>query len=213
MGKDFKIGDETDQQLVTAIAHQYLRAESAFARFLQYSSGEYHRTKTEDLHLNRIFIPERQWEVDVYNAYADFLHHLYEYEIGCFKRTLKSLSKIDYRIADRMINREANVYRNNCISLIKSGESKKFGLNDISYYEEPVPEEFGKLFREARNMNVHADIRRVKSGYMTDYFEKYQKFTLFVFFLGYDHCSNPNPTSIQWNDITKFASAIFNSNR
>lgn len=39
--KKFIAGDETDRQLVITIAHQFLRAESAFARFVNYSIGNY----------------------------------------------------------------------------------------------------------------------------------------------------------------------------
>ncbi len=199
---------QTDQQLVIAIAHQFLRAESAFARFLKYMSGYNPSNKILESNVNRIFTPERQWQVDVYNAYADFIHHLYEYIIGCFKREANSLEKIRTEHSDILIVREAEKYRNLCLRLIKEKKDKEYGLNDISYYIDPVPEDFGMAFRNARNMNAHADIRRVKSGYMADYFTKYHKYTLYLYFFGYSFWSNDNPSAIQWEDITKFAEII-----
>ncbi|MBP9886013.1 MAG: hypothetical protein KBF93_06935 [Leptospiraceae bacterium] len=159
--KSFNAGDETDKQLVIAISHQFLRAESAFARFINYMSSYPPLDKVLELEVNRIFIPERQWQVDVYNAYADFIHHLYEYMIGCFKRGVNSLDDIDHKRSDILIVREAEKYRNQCLVRIRENKDKEYGLNDISYYIDPVPEDFGMAFRNARNMNAHADIRRV----------------------------------------------------
>ena len=171
-------------------------------------SGYYPPKRILESNLNRMFMPERQWQVDVYNSYADFIHHLYEYMIGCFKRDANSLEKIRHEHSDCLLVREAEKYRSLCLWLIKEKQDKEYGLNDISYYIDPVPEDFGTAFRNARNMNAHADIRRVKSNYMADYFVKYHKYTLYLYNYGYKYWSNSNPSEIQWDDITKFAELI-----
>lgn len=206
----FALGDEIDQQLCITISHQFLRAESAFARFLQCRSGKNIDIYKKNDPIERIFNSERQIQVDTYNAYVDFIHHLYEYIIACFKRDQKSLKNIDYKITDKRINREANKYRKQCITLIDNGLSEQYGLNSKEYYLDEVPCTFGTEFRKARNINVHADIRRVKTGFMTDFYKKYHKFVLFIFFFGYGYWSNPNPENIDWKDITEFAKIIDN---
>lgn len=158
--------------------------------------------------INRIFVPEKQWEVDVYNSYADFIQNLYEYIIGCFKRDSNSLKDISYKISDALIVREAEKYRKQCLWQIDQKNEMNHGLNDRIYYEEPIPVDFGEKFRNARNMNVHSDTRRVSSGFMADYFSKYHKFTLYIFFLGYQYWGSQNTSSIDLEDISKFARLI-----
>ena len=74
---------------------------------------------------------------------------------------MNSLDDIDHKRSDILIVREAEKYRNQCLVRIRENKDKEYGLNDISYYIDPVPEDFGMAFRNARNMNAHADIRRV----------------------------------------------------
>jgi hypothetical protein len=205
--QDFRLGDETDQRLVIAISHQFLRAESAFARLNRYIARPSQLSSV--VTPLRLFQDERQWEIDVYNAYVDFLQNLYEYLIACFKRDRHSLADIDYKDTDTLIRIEAEKYHRNCLLLIAAGRGAEFGLNHKEYYEEPVPSDFGTKFRYARNMNTHADVRRVDTGFMAKFFQGYHRFVMNLFFLGYGHWSADNEKTIPWKDISEFAKIVF----
>ena len=91
----FEKGDATDRALVTAIAHEFILCKDSFERFTQYAG------------LNIMGKRDKLTKIRSHDAYASFLHHLYEFYVGCIKRDLHDLKDIDYRRLDRIFNAEA----------------------------------------------------------------------------------------------------------
>lgn len=57
-------------------------------------------------------------------------------------------------------------------------------VNDISYYKESVPQDFGQRFREIRNNNSHVDLRRVSGGTrltLKEFIDQYHKFVFSLY--------------------------------
>ena len=92
----FNAGDDTAQALRTALIHEFFRAEDAFTDFVD------PRNMTVAAHT------DRRIAYRAYNSYARFIHHLYEFYIGCFKWGFLSTAQIDKWQADRLIQDETS---------------------------------------------------------------------------------------------------------
>ena len=88
----FQIGDATDTALCIAIKHEFLRCEDAFKEFA--SAGTAMVMQGEN----------RRIAYTAYNAYARFVHHLYEFIAAL--STFAADTKMDSRcIQDSLKNR------------------------------------------------------------------------------------------------------------
>lgn len=70
----FEIGDETDRQLVQGLQHEIMRCRRAYAEFSACAPALLAGRR------------ERQLSYVAYNAYARYIHHLYEFLLGCGSR-------------------------------------------------------------------------------------------------------------------------------
>jgi hypothetical protein len=70
----FQIGDTTDTALCVALKHEFLRCDDAFNDFA--SSAKIMITQGEN----------RRIAYKTYNAYARFIHHLYEFMLSAVAR-------------------------------------------------------------------------------------------------------------------------------
>ncbi|MFB5652831.1 hypothetical protein ACE5IS_19495 [Leptospira wolffii] len=199
----FEIGDSTDHKLVRVISHEFSRAKDAFMLF-QYFSIEYFKAEEK----NKKSISDSV-KIHIYDSYSDFLKHLYEQFVACFKRDNRSTADIKYDRLDFLINWEVKKYNNRMISLFNAGLDGQFGLNDKSYYEESVPNDFGKKLREMRNMHSHSDTRRIDGNRLANFYRDYHKYALALYYTSLDHWDIRETTHRDWKDIESFADLIF----
>ena len=119
----------------------------------------------------------------LYSAYSRFVVHLYEFYVACFKRDQGSMKRIDPEVLDMRLTAEVEKLMRNMCSLIENGRAPDW-VNDISYYKEPVPQDFGEKFRSVRNNAAHVDPRRAGGGNrisLKEFLDNYHKFLFFLF--------------------------------
>jgi hypothetical protein len=87
----FQIGDATDTALCIALKHEFLRCDDAFKEFA--SAGTAMITQGEN----------RRIAYATYNAYARFVHHLYEFTLGAAARDRQNTAKLKHDFAERYI--------------------------------------------------------------------------------------------------------------
>lgn len=165
----FAISDTVDQHLTTAIAHEYLKCRDCFNLFVHNESVKT-RVKTKEIRIRS------------YNLYSDFLLHLYEFYVGCFKRDRNSTEDIHWSDLDKLFTSEAQKLINNTAERIRNGRAPAWE-NDISYYQVSVPDNFGMHFRRIRNRHGHVDHKRSSGEEITlsEFFKKYHKFIYLLY--------------------------------
>jgi len=114
----FEIGDTTDQALTTTV-HELALCKESFDRFV-YFAGQ-----------NILGDDSKKIKIQSYNSYASFLHHLYEFYIGCIKRELRDTSSPKIDISDRIVNSEAEKLLKNKRHAIENDYAPEWG-NHIS---------------------------------------------------------------------------------
>jgi len=85
---------EQDKNLCLVLAHEYRRCDQAFIDFLEHASNQIGLGWTKHNALS------------TYDAYARFLHHLYEFYVGCYKRDKRNLKTINHSDLDILFTQE-----------------------------------------------------------------------------------------------------------
>ncbi len=186
--------DATDNALTVTAAHDYLRAQAAWELFLQLSSDNING-KEDKRHL-----------LAMYDAYARFVHHLYEFYVACIKRNRQSTSDIPHPERDRILQVEASKLMNNRAARIRRGDAPSLE-NSPEYYETPVPPYFAEHFRTVRNRTAHADYRRSlpTSGIsLADFFRQYHRYILLLFEEAHFVWNVKDVENFDWGEITEF---------
>jgi hypothetical protein len=142
----FRIGDATDAALCVALKHEFLRCEDSFDDFA--SSATLMIARGEN----------RRIAYRTYNAYARFIHHLYEFLMGAAKRDYHDTAQLKWQSAQRYVSGHAQRLLTNRRTAILNGSAPAWE-NGISYYPERIPATFGRRFRQLRN---------IASGHVTD---------------------------------------------
>lgn len=164
----FTLGDETDKALCIALKHEFLRCDEAFKQFA--SAGEELIMKGQD----------RRRALNAYDAYARFVHHLYEFALCAIARERHDASTLQAVDADKYIasflHRSLRKRRDAILdSTAPSWE------NHISAFPESIPPTLPEEFRRARNIALaHAGIKRPKLN-MSEFYDRYHKF-LHIFY-------------------------------
>lgn len=171
----FEIGDKTDQDLCYAITHEYLRCDDAFKLFVKYSEIMILQGKNLEISYR------------AYNAYASFIHHLYEFILGCQARrnknteitNKKGLEKL--KVIESFITSHAQRVMDGYRDSIKRGDAPSW-VNDISYYDVIVPAEFASDFRKYRNkISGHVSYERTSKLNLSEFYQKYHKFLYYLY--------------------------------
>jgi len=189
--------NEQQEQLRLVLAHEYRRCDQAFLDFLDHS--------TNQLGLGW----SKENALSTYDSYARFLHHLYEFYVGCFKRNKDSLVRISHTELDDLFQTEAEKIMGLHRWRIERGDADKLE-NHISYYETPVPEEFAIDFRQTRNRIAHTDLRRSGANdalTLPEFFEKHHKFILILYEEPYG-LWHVRAESYDWGEIEKFGKTV-----
>ncbi|WP_425668768.1 hypothetical protein ACPSL3_10190 [Vibrio owensii] len=173
----FQAGDETNLLLVKAIYHEFCRCQDAFEQFMRVSNVMILKGHTPEV------------AYFAYNSYTSFLHHLYEMSIALRHRELGDTSpslkgtkfKKQHERHDAYFNGLAQRIMDRYAHNIKKGIAPVW-VNDLSYYEVSVPDDFGKDFRHIRNKTLaHVDPRRVRDYDLTEFYSKYHKFVYEIY--------------------------------
>lgn len=163
----FAVGDATDRLLAAALTHEMIRCQAAFERFT-FAAG---RNVMGDEKIAR--------RIECHDAYADFLRHLYEFYVACFKRDRGDAADIDAPRLDRLFNFEAEKMLRRKRDAIEHGHAPDWE-NAISVYRVAVPPEFGQQFRRLRNAHSHTSTKRVAPGKDWSVFQFFKRCHLFV---------------------------------
>lgn len=195
----FQIGNEIDEDLCIAISHEFLRCEEAFNRFYFYAIEMVRKVK------------DRTVSFYAYNAYSDFIHHLYEFMVACCSRDCQNTNIADNKKRTKVIEKyiNSNVQRllNKRREYILNGTSPKWE-NDISYYPEKVPNEFAEEFRRYRNKTIgHASYERASKLSLSRFYNEYHKYLHLLYCDGF--CwKNKNNELADLKEITDFSILI-----
>ncbi|WP_155419562.1 hypothetical protein, partial [Ralstonia solanacearum] len=134
----FKVGDDVDRALCVAIRHEFLRCDDAFKEF----------AKSAELMIMRG--ENRRIAYTTYNAYARFIHHLYEFLLGAIQRDRNDTGKLHFELADKYVQGYAQRVVTNRREAILNGTAPSWE-NHISVYPERIPAEFASRFKLFRN--------------------------------------------------------------
>ncbi|MEY9607060.1 hypothetical protein ABIF74_011813 [Bradyrhizobium japonicum] len=164
----FTIGDETDKALCVALKHEFLRCDEAFKQFA--SAGEELIMQGQD----------RRRAYKAYDAYARFVHHLYEFARCAIARDRYDVSTLPAIEADKYIASSMQRSLQKRRDAILGGTAPSWE-NHISAFPESIPPSLPAEFRRARNIALaHAGIKRPKLN-MSDFYNRHHKF-LHIFY-------------------------------
>jgi len=170
----FTAGDATDSALCIAIHHEFLRCDEAFKEFA--SSAETMIMQGSD----------RRLSYKTYNAYARFVHHLYEFAMGAVQRDLSETDPLKHpthkphEMADKYINGIVQRILTNKREAILSGNAEPWE-NHISAYPEKIPDGFAQDFRRLRNTaSGHVKHQRTHLS-MSKFYEENHKFLYLLY--------------------------------
>lgn len=194
----FAIGDATDRALTTTLVHELLLCKASFERFVFFAK------------LNIAGRREKTVKISCHDAYASFLHHLFEFYVGCVKRDVRDTTDIKAETIDKVINNEARKALQNRVDAIRTGRAPAWE-NHISTYQVDVPLEFGTQFRRIRNRTAHASTRRSDPGSdlpLAKFYEQYHLFAYLLYGSAQWLWSVKDVESFDWKAIEQFDLAI-----
>jgi hypothetical protein len=164
----FKTGSDTDTAICIALKHEFLRCDEAFNQFA--SAATILITQGDD----------RRRAFNAYNAYSQFIHHLYEFALCAITRERGDTGKLEAVEAERYIASFLQRSLRKRRDAILDGTAPSWE-NHISAFPENIPPELPSAFRRARNIaNGHAGTKR-SSLNLSDFYDRYHKF-LHIFY-------------------------------
>ncbi|SJM90903.1 conserved hypothetical protein [Crenothrix polyspora] len=187
----FEAGDDIDSNHCIVLVHEFFRCEESFKEFALL--GETMITQGRN----------RELSCKTYNAYARFIHHLYEFMLGCIAREVKNTDvngfmkdcireakkvkdvKIDHtKLLDNYVHSHTQRILNKRRASIIEGTAPCWE-NHISYYPESVPHDFAPEFRKYRNKIIgHVAYERSSKLSLTEFYNKYHKYLGLIYHEG-----------------------------
>lgn len=154
----------------------------------------------------------RKLSILAYNNYSRFLHHLFEFYVGCIKRGTKSTKRIPPDTLDLLITNEVQKLLNMKRNAILNGYAP-WHENDISAYPEIAPQEFAKELRTIRN-NCHAHVNHNRPNLnFTAFYEKYHMYAYLLYSYPHWLWSIKDDSTLDLKEITNFMAAIAKTTR
>lgn len=195
----FNAGDALDTDHCTVLTHEFFRCDDSFK--------EFSRLAEQMIMLGRT----RERSYRTYNAYTNFIHHLYEFLLGCHARDASNTDitnkKGDERIAilQAYITHHAQRAMNQYRDAIKNGTAPSW-VNDIRYYDVAVPDDFAKDFREYRNKAIgHVAHERASTLSLSEFYHKYHKFLYYMYRDAFYWWGNRSEEFPALKEITEFS--------
>jgi hypothetical protein len=166
----FNIGDETDRALCVGLQHEFLRCDDAFEAFAASAQRMIQ------------FGEDRRSAYRSYNAYAWFLHHLYEFILGAVKRDRLDTASLPADLADRYVHNYIQRVLTKRRDAILNGTAPSWE-NQISAYAEHAPLDVATEWRRQRNViSGHVSVERSQLS-LTSFYERNH---MYVYILYYD---------------------------
>ena len=190
----FIVGDQTDEALCAVLAHEFFLCTESFERFAHFGK------------LNIFGKRDKRTKILSHNAYARFLHHLYEFYVGCWKRDRHDTRDIHYTMRDQMFNAEVAKLLRGRIDAI-NGSYAQVWENHISAYQAEVPSNFGEQFRQVRNRTSHSSIKRAASGTdfsLVKFYEACHPFAYLLYYAGQGIWAVEDIQAYDWKEIEQF---------
>lgn len=167
----FELNDEVDGSLIATLVHEMFLCTASFERFATLAEA------------NIMGRRDKATKILCHDAYASFIHHLYEFYQGCVQRDKRDLSPVPWHYMDMTFNTEARKALRDKADAINGGYAPSWE-NHISVYQVEVPDEFGKQLRHIRNRTAHASIKRSTPGDqmpLADFYHAYHGFVYLLF--------------------------------
>jgi hypothetical protein len=165
----FQLGDATDTALCVALKHEFLRCDDAFNDFAL--SAKVMIVQGEN----------RRIAYRTYNAYARFIHHLYEFMMAAIARDRLDTKQLEAEWADRYITSHTQRVVTNRREAILNGTAPSWE-NHIGCYPEKIPRNFAKDFRRHRNIvSVHVKYERSDLS-LSDFYDKNHKYLYLLYY-------------------------------
>jgi len=187
------------QKFIDSMYHEFTVCEQAFDEFLILAGMNIQGGSDYKL-LEKL-----------YNSYAKFIVHLYEFYVACFKKDNGSTNNINHSRLDYLFTFEVEKLMKNMCWLIEKNKAPSW-VNHISYYEEAMPKDFGAKFKGIRNCLSHVDYRRAggDENHLTlnTFKEKYHKYLFFLFDSARGHWSGKKESSYEIDHIKQFDMTI-----
>lgn len=190
----FEIGDETDTALTTTLVHELVLCKESFERFAHFAK------------VNIMGRRDKSTKIKCHDAYASFLHHLYEFYVGCIKRDRRNTKDIDSNSLDKIFNNEVKKLLKKRIHAIENGCAPSWE-NYISVYQVDVHDGFGVQFRRIRNRTAHATTKRSVPGEdlsLAEFYEKYHSFAYLLYYSGQSFWTVKDIEAHDWKAIEEF---------
>jgi hypothetical protein len=165
----FQIGDVTDTALCIVLKHEFLRCDDAFNEFA--SSA---KVMIEQGESKRI-------AYKTYNAYARFIHHLYEFILAAVARDRQDTESLKSDVAESYIAGHTQRILTSRRNAILSGTAPAWE-NDISFYPENVPKTFPAEFRRCRNIVSGHAIHKRSDLSLTKFYDESHKFLYLLYY-------------------------------
>lgn len=172
----FKPGDATDTAHCTALKHEFLRCEDAFTDFETYGKLMIMRAQAEARGASPAPADEtRLIAYKTYNAYARFIHHLYEFMLGAVARDRGDTAPLEASVKDNYIGGHVQRILTGRRQAILNGTAPAWE-NHTSAFPEKVPAEFAEQFRKMRNkVSGHVTHERAAID-LSDFYDRYHMY-------------------------------------
>lgn len=201
----FSAGDAIDHDHCIVLTHEFLRCEEAFKDFSTFASQMVMSGQTKELSFK------------AYNAYTRFLHHLYEFMVGCHGREAGN-TNIKYKnneertaAIESYITHHAQRIMRQYVEAIDCGSAPY--ANSREYYDVVIPADFAKDFREYRNKAIgHVVYERASKLNLTEFYEKYHKFIYALYQDAIYWWGANNQELPDLNEITAFSVLVVKEN-
>ena len=189
--------------LTTALLHEILRCRDAYEAFAY--------------HAGRLILggKDKRLAYSAYNAYSYFLLQLFEFYSAIIETEIELPAGKKQRAdrIDQILTEEAQRALNRRIHAIEGGYAPSWE-NDISYYQEPVPNSFGSDLRKHRNKTAgHASKDRITGYSLSQFYRRYHRIVMVLFYE--NHFTWLSHAEKEWPDlgeVTDFSVAIHKSN-
>jgi hypothetical protein len=155
--------------------------------------------------------PDKKLAISCYNAYVDFIAHLYEFCLGCIRRDERFPNNVSGQGVDSIVNAEVEKLLKIRRDSIVRGDAPPYE-NHISYYEVQVPKEFGAEFRAVRNIRSHVGEARSHFD-LASFYIKYHRFAYLLFESSHWLWRMEKFPDHDWQAIERFALAISQKRR
>jgi hypothetical protein len=201
----FKPGDALDSEHCTALKHEFLRCEDAFKDFETYGALMIIKAQAEAE--GRTQTPPEENRLiayKTYNAYARFIHHLYEFMLGAVQRDRGNTAELKGELASRYIQGHAQRVLTGRRQAILNGTAPSWD-NHIGYYPEKAPPEFATKFRQLRNkISAHVTHERSRID-LSEFYERYHKYVHMLYWNGLGHWGLRDQEFPDLKEITRFS--------